>query len=630
MKEKFDNSAFSSNNFGNNLRENVIKFQLDHEVVKNITVEVDETDLATWRAYAGDGHIISESTFSLQGHAGQLQQVLLTEKDGKPVLDFIYQYDELTCDLTNLYNIIEAKQDKLIAGNKIRLVDNVISVALSKVSELENDRGYIYNADGISTALGYTPANETEISAVGYSGNYTDLINKPTIGDAEIAIKVNNTPVDSFTVNTVGNKIINIPVPNKTSELINDTGFLSSVGWDIITNKPIFAAVAESGNYSDLIDRPEFNVGPSGSTFTERLSDIKVGTNYYTLPSTLDDIPDGTIRKLADKADKIGPLPEIIISNPNTTLYDFARNNNEYINKPICLNANLGNNYLKVIGQIEYTAGPHLSPYIFKFYNDEACYEARIYGLDGDENYTFNYLSNSGISYELVNNRVISIDENSTNAQYPSAKCVYDKLQGKQDKLVAGTNIKTINYTSILGSGNINIDGGTWGNIAGNIADQQDLQGALNLKQNKIANLDTIVAGAAKGATAVQPEDLTSLLSDKVVKIAAGNFTSGSISLTGLAELRQKYSHLIITGHQQYAEKYPVTVVIDLDTIYSGNTIERLVVGFNWDRPIPAEFFRSGDSESTYYVNWNGSYDPYDPSITQTWTATLILGIPKD
>lgn len=41
----------------------------------------------------------------------------------------------------------------------------------------------------------------------------------------------------------------------------------------------------------------------------------------------------------------------------------------------------------------------------------------------------------------------------------------YTALGGKQDTLVSGTNIKTINSTSILGSGNIDIAGGTGGYV---------------------------------------------------------------------------------------------------------------------------------------------------------------------
>ena len=40
---------------------------------------------------------------------------------------------------------------------------------------------------------------------------------------------------------------------------------------------------------------------------------------------------------------------------------------------------------------------------------------------------------------------------------YPSAKLVYDQLATKQDALVSGTNIKTINSTSLLGSGDVTV-----------------------------------------------------------------------------------------------------------------------------------------------------------------------------
>ena len=60
-----------------------------------------------------------------------------------------------------------------------------------------------------------------------------------------------------------------------------------------------------------------------------------------------------------------------------------------------------------------------------------------------------------------------------------------EALDSKQDELVSGTNIKTINNQSITGSGNIEINSGVWGNITGDISDQTDLQTALNAKANK-------------------------------------------------------------------------------------------------------------------------------------------------
>jgi hypothetical protein len=60
-----------------------------------------------------------------------------------------------------------------------------------------------------------------------------------------------------------------------------------------------------------------------------------------------------------------------------------------------------------------------------------------------------------------------------------------------QETLVSGTNIKTINNQSLLGVGNIEIEGGTtdWGDIGGTLSNQTDLQSALDAKQ------DTLVSG---------------------------------------------------------------------------------------------------------------------------------------
>lgn len=43
---------------------------------------------------------------------------------------------------------------------------------------------------------------------------------------------------------------------------------------------------------------------------------------------------------------------------------------------------------------------------------------------------------------------------------YSSASTVQNVVNGKQDTLISGTNIKTINNESLLGSGNISITGG--------------------------------------------------------------------------------------------------------------------------------------------------------------------------
>ena len=56
---------------------------------------------------------------------------------------------------------------------------------------------------------------------------------------------------------------------------------------------------------------------------------------------------------------------------------------------------------------------------------------------------------------EDSSNKVSSWNSTTNNTRYPTEKLVKDSLDGKQATLVSGTNIRTINNTPILGSGNI-------------------------------------------------------------------------------------------------------------------------------------------------------------------------------
>ena len=92
------------------------------------------------------------------------------------------------------------------------------------------------------------------LAEVAHSGDYNDLINKPvpingqvqsdwnqtnemmpdfirnkpTIGDAVLTIRKNGSDVQTFSANSTTDKIADIAVPTKTSELQNDSGFITS------------------------------------------------------------------------------------------------------------------------------------------------------------------------------------------------------------------------------------------------------------------------------------------------------------------------------------------------------------------------------------------------------------------
>ena len=116
------------------------------------------------------------------------------------------------------------------------------------------------------------------ITIEGFSGNYNDLTNKPTI-------------------------------PTKTSELTNDSGFLTeqtlktingeslvgtgnitisgfSGSYNDLTDKPNFSTVATSGSYNDLTDKPSI---PSSSDFVTIGTDQTItGTKTFNKQISID------------------------------------------------------------------------------------------------------------------------------------------------------------------------------------------------------------------------------------------------------------------------------------------------------------------------------------------------------
>ena len=84
--------------------------------------------------------------------------------------------------------------------------------------------------------------NKPSLATVATSGSYNDLTNKPTIptvNNATLTIQRNSTNVATFTANASSNVTANISVPTATSDLTNDSGFITSI--TKITNAEIDA-----------------------------------------------------------------------------------------------------------------------------------------------------------------------------------------------------------------------------------------------------------------------------------------------------------------------------------------------------------------------------------------------------
>lgn len=171
----------------------------------------------------------------------------------------------------NLSNTSMELSGELIAPQEIALEGNLTSASDELRGSLSGGSSEFVESDPIFTA---SPAHRITSSDItrwnnksDFSGNYNDLINKPTI-------------------------------PNKTSDLVNDSGFIT----DYIETDPIFtASVASeitstditnwneksdfSGSYNDLTDKPTIPTIPTNiSAFT---NDVGYLTSYTETDPTV-------------------------------------------------------------------------------------------------------------------------------------------------------------------------------------------------------------------------------------------------------------------------------------------------------------------------------------------------------
>jgi hypothetical protein len=110
--------------------------------------------------------------------------------------------------------------------------------------------------------------------------------------------------------------------------------------------------------------------------------------------------------------------------------------------------------------------------------------------------------------------------DNTSDANKPVSSATQSALNAKQDTLVSGTNIKTVNGTSVLGSGDITISSAVaWGGVTGTLSNQTDLQTALDGKVDE----NSAITGATKTKITYDAKGLVTAGED----LAAGDLPTG-------------------------------------------------------------------------------------------------------
>ena len=202
-----------------------------------------------------DGTILSTIDASDFIVDGMVESV--TIEDGKLIISFNTESGKEDIeipisdifDASNYYTKDECDQTFLTSSDLEGYA--LTSEIPTNLSELTNDVGYITsaslpavnnaaltikkNSDDVGTTFTANASSDVTanlgLHAVATSGSYTDLTDKPsipTVNNATLTIQKNGTDVSTFTANASSDVTANITVPTNTSDLYNDSDFITS------------------------------------------------------------------------------------------------------------------------------------------------------------------------------------------------------------------------------------------------------------------------------------------------------------------------------------------------------------------------------------------------------------------
>ena len=338
---------------------------------------------------------------------------------------------------TQTDNLLAGKQHTLTAGANITIENNVISATGSgEPADLTN----YYTKTETNTLLN-AKADSNSLATVATSGNYNDLTNKPTIPT----------------------------VPTNVSAFVNDAGYL--------TQHQSLADVFGKVNYDSSTKRINF-YGKDDTSMTNVLG--YVDASSFVVDGMVEDVRIENGNLVIDFNTDSGITD---ISIPLTDIFDPS---NSYTKTEVdtALATKANSSSLSTVA----TTGsyndltnkpviPTVPTNVSAFTNDA--------GYLTEHQSLANYYNKTETD-ALLNGKA---DASALN-DYATTSAMNTALAGKQDTLVSGTSIKTINNESLLGSGNITISGGGSGTVTGV---KMNNGSAINPDSNGVVDLGTVV-----------------------------------------------------------------------------------------------------------------------------------------
>lgn len=288
---------------------------------------------------------------------------------------------------------------------------------------------------------------------------------------------------------------VTVDIPAAPSQVNSDWNASSGVAQ--ILNKPTLATVATSGSYTDLINQPSIPPAQVNSDWNA-VSGVAEILNKPTIPAAqiqsdwnqannaaLDfiknkpSIPTGTVTSVnsginisVDNTNPAAPIINSLSDRYKTT--STTSNSVSNGSKNFTVDLNLSYIPLQEI-LVVFNAANHMHGEVtsynpatgalvvdIKNHTGSGTYTAWTLNLDGTP---VDALTGSGTANEIAYFTAARVLTSLPVATYPSltelsyskgvTSAIQTQINGKQDTLTSGTNIKTINNSSILGSGNL-------------------------------------------------------------------------------------------------------------------------------------------------------------------------------
>ena len=159
--------------------------------------------------------------------------------------------------------------------------------------------------------------------------------------------------------------------------------------------------------------------------------------------------------------------------------------------------------------------------------------------------------------------------DNTSDANKPISSATQTALDAKQATLVSGTNIKTVNNTSLLGSGNISISSAVaWGGVTGTLSNQTDLQTALDGKVDE----NTAITGATKTKITYDSKGLVTAGADATTADIADSLNKRYVTDAQLTVIGNTSG--TNTGDNAVNSLYSGLATSKQDTLVSGTNIK--------------------------------------------------------